>query len=132
MVEIDSDRAKALHLKEERGVEVHLSWIPDSPAAKAGLKAGDVVLEYNGEHVQGGEQFMRLVRETPPGHTAKSGGVRNGANETLTATIGQRPPAAFAFAVQRRQISLMAMPPMPPATGHAIGIRIPDIPRARS
>src|SRR5690349_21240956 len=68
VVEIDADRAKALHLKEERGVEV-TCLDPGSPAEKAGLKPGDVVLEYNGEHVQGGEQFIRLVRETPAGHT---------------------------------------------------------------
>src|SRR5690242_8415318 len=49
VVEIDSDRAKALHLKEERGVEV-TCLDPGSPAEKAGLKPGDVVLEYNGEH----------------------------------------------------------------------------------
>ena len=61
-----SERAKELHLKEERGVEVRCVDA-DSPAAKAGLKEGDVVLEYNGQRVEGGEQFMRLVRETPPG-----------------------------------------------------------------
>src|SRR6185295_11870051 len=57
VVEIDSaERAKALHLKDEQGVEVRCVD-PNSPAAKAGLKEGDVVLEYNGQRVEGGEQF---------------------------------------------------------------------------
>src|SRR5437762_6385099 len=48
VVEIDSDRAKELKLKEERGVEV--KNVEDaSPAAKAGVKVGDVVLDYNGQ-----------------------------------------------------------------------------------
>ena len=64
--DVDSERAKALKLNEDRGVEV-TSVMADSPAAKAGLKEGDVVLEFNGEKVQGGEQLTRLVRETPVG-----------------------------------------------------------------
>ena len=127
VVEIDSDRAKALHLKEERGVEV-TCLDPGSPAEKAGLKAGDVVLEYNGEHVQGGEQFIRLVRETPAGHTAKLVVWRNGANETLTAAVGQRPPGAFAFQFNGEDFT-PEMPPMPP-TPVMPSIQIPDIPRS--
>jgi serine protease Do len=127
VVEIDSDRAKALHLKEERGVEV-TCLDPGSPAEKAGLKAGDVVLEYNGEHVQGGEQFIRLVRETPAGHTAKLVVWRNGANETLTAAVGQRPPGAFAFQFNGEDFT-QEMPPMPP-TPVMPSIQIPDIPRS--
>src|ERR1700682_1287195 len=43
VVDITSDRAKALNLKEERGVEV-TSIVDDGPAAKAGIKEADVVL----------------------------------------------------------------------------------------
>ncbi len=51
----------------------------DSPAAKAGLKEGDVVLEYNGQRIEGGEQFMRLVRETPVDRQVRLLVWRNGA-----------------------------------------------------
>jgi serine protease Do len=130
VVEIEADRAKALHLKEARGVEV-TCVDGDSPASKAGLKPGDVVLEYNGERVEGGEQFVRLVRDTPPGHNASLLVVRNGANQTLTATIAQRQPAALAFEFDGDNLA-MAMPPMPamPPMQPLPGIRIPDIPRA--
>ncbi len=87
--EVTADRAKALNLKEERGVEV-TSLIAEGPAAKAGIKEGDVVLEYNGQSVQGTEQFQRLVRETPPGRSVKVMVWRNGAAQTLTATVGER------------------------------------------
>ena len=130
VVEIEADRAKALHLKEARGVEV-TCVDEDSPASKAGLKPGDVVLEYNGERVQGGEQFVRLVRETPPGHNVALLVVRNGANQTLAATIAQRQPAALAFELDGDNFA-MAVPPVPPMPPMQPlpGIRMPDIPRA--
>ena len=133
VVEIEADRAKALHLKEARGVEV-TCVDEDSPASKAGLKPGDVVLEYNGERVQGGEQFVRLVRETPPGHNATLLVARNGANQTLTATIAQRQPAALAFEFDGGNFAMAmpSMPPMPamPPMQPLPSVRIPDIPRA--
>ena len=77
VVDVDAERAKALNLKEERGAEIK-SVAEDSPAAKAGLKEGDVVLEYNQERVEGMEQLVRLVRETPPGRQVALSVWRNG------------------------------------------------------
>jgi serine protease Do len=85
--DITADRAKALKLKEERGVEV--TWVdPDGAAAKAGLKEGDVVTDYNSQKLEGWEHLKRLVRETPIRREVKIGVVRNGAAQTLTATVG--------------------------------------------
>src|ERR1022692_4703278 len=91
-VDITSDRAKALKLKEERGVEI-TSVDPESAAAKAGLKEGDVVLEFNGQHLEGWEQLRRLVSETPIHREVKIGIWRNSAAQTLTATVGSRKDA---------------------------------------
>ena len=126
VVELTPDRAKELHLKDERGVEV-TCLDADSPAAKAGLKAGDVVLEYNGERVEGGEQFVRLVRETPPGRTAKLSVWRNGGNQTLTATIGQRQPGVMAFNFEGNQLAMEA--PQMPELPVMPSLRMPDMPR---
>lgn len=87
--EIDAERAKALNLREERGVEV-TRIEDDSPAAKGGIRVGDVVLEYNGERVEGVEQFMRMVRETPPGREVKLAITRNGAPQQLAMKTGSR------------------------------------------
>ena len=87
--DVDAERAKTLKLKDVRGAEV-TSVYPDSPAAKAGLKEGDVVLEYNGQAVEGGEQLTRMVRETPIGRQTKIGIWRNGATQTVTATVEER------------------------------------------
>ena len=87
-LDISPERAKALNLKEERGVEVS-SLAEDGPAAKAGIKQGDVVLEFNGQPVEGTAQFSRLVRETPVGRHVKIAVWRSGAAQTLTATVGE-------------------------------------------
>ena len=87
--EVDGERSRALKLKDEYGVEI-TRVENESPALKAGLKVGDVVLEYNGQRVEGTEQFVRFVRETPSGRAVKLGIVRNGASQTVTATLASR------------------------------------------
>lgn len=94
VAEIDSERAKALNLKEERGVEVR-SVTPDGPASKAGVKENDVVLEFNGQAVQGVEQFQRLVREIPAGRQVKLSVLRGGATQSITATLEARKATVF-------------------------------------
>src|SRR5580704_422498 len=93
--EIDADRAKTLKLHEEAGVEV-TRVEPDSPAEHAGLKIGDVIMQYNGLHVEGMEQFSRLVHETPAGREVKLDIIRAGMPQVVTARIGARRPAPFA------------------------------------
>jgi serine protease Do len=89
VADITADRAKSLNLKEVRGAEV-TNVAEDSPAAKAGIKEADVVLEYEGAAVEGIEQLTRLVRETPVGRQVKISVWRSGAAQTLTATIEAR------------------------------------------
>jgi serine protease Do len=127
VAEITPERAKELHLKDERGIEVRCVDA-DSPAAKAGFKEGDVVLDYNGQRVEGGEQFMRLVRETPAGRSVPVLISRNGATQTLTSTIGQRRAGSMSMELDGNEF-VMAMPPMPPVQPLP-PMRMPDIPRA--
>jgi len=59
---------------------------PDSPAEKAGIKAGDVVIEFDGERVRSARQFTRLVQETPEGRSVSIGLMRDGKKQTVNAT----------------------------------------------
>lgn len=118
--EVDAERSKALRLKEEYGVEV-TAVEPDSPAAKAGLKVGDVVLSYNGQRVEGTQQFIRLVRETPAGRTVKLTVSRGGATQTIAATLATRKGKAFAYGMPMEGFKVevprfeMNMPDIPKA-----------------
>jgi serine protease Do len=55
----------------------------ESPAARAGLKEGDVVTEFDGERTRSAAQLRRVVRETAPGRTVKVAVLRNGTPTTL-------------------------------------------------
>jgi serine protease Do len=67
------------------GVEIE-EVTPDSPAAKAGLKSGDIVTDFDGERVRSARQFTRLVQETPEGRSVELAVMRNGQKQTLKAT----------------------------------------------
>jgi S1-C subfamily serine protease len=58
----------------------------DSPAEKAGLRAGDIVVDYDGERVRSARQFTRLVQETPEGRSVAIGIMRDGKKQTVNAT----------------------------------------------
>jgi len=113
MQEVDSERAKALKLGEAAGVELTVVE-PDGPAEKAGLKVGDVVLRYNGQRVEGNEQFARLVHETLPGREVKLDISRAGTAQSVNVRIAQRKPP---------RVEWGQMP------GH-MDIQMPDMPRA--
>ncbi len=57
-----------------------------SPAEKAGFKAGDVVVEFDGERVRSARHLARLVQETPEGRTVKAVVVRAGKRVELDVT----------------------------------------------
>jgi serine protease Do len=86
--ELSAQRAQELKLPGVYGVLI-TDVGADTPAAKAGLKNGDVITDYAGQRVEGVVEFRRLVRETPPGRTAKITIWRDGSSQTLSAEIGK-------------------------------------------
>jgi len=112
--DMTSDRAKALKLKEESGVEV-TSITPGSGADKAGIKVGDVILQYNGQKVEGWEHLKRLVRETPVHRDVKIVLSRNGAEQTVTAAIGEHKGFSIESGDGNFSLVFPPTPPMPPA-----------------
>lgn len=89
VAEVTADQAKELKLPAVRGVVV-LQVEADSPAAKAGLKEKDVIVRYDDQVVEGTIQFRRLIRETPPGHSATMAIYRDGQTQNLTVEMGDR------------------------------------------
>lgn len=62
----------------------------DTPAARAGIAEGDIVVEFDGERVRSAQQFARLVRETAPGRAVQMSVTRDGARRQLEVTPEQR------------------------------------------
>jgi serine protease Do len=86
--EVTADKAKELKLSAERGVVLG-KVVPDSPAAKAGLKENDVVTDINGQHVEGAAQFRRMIHEIPAGRSIQLTVWRDGRAQTIRATLGK-------------------------------------------
>ena len=88
IAEVSAQKAQELKLPGVYGVLI-TDVGADSPAAKAGLKNGDVITDYAGQRVEGIIEFRRLVRETPPGRTASITIWRDGHSQTMSAEIGK-------------------------------------------
>ena len=69
-----------------------------SPADRAGLKVGDVILSYNGKKIEDPNELPRLVAATKPGEKAALEVWRNGKREQVAATVGEFPTEARAAA----------------------------------
>ena len=89
VIELTDDRVKALGLKTDNGVEIKLVE-DNSPAARAGLKVNDVIIEVNGKAVEDMEQFLRSIGEAAGGTKVTMTVWRGGAKRTLIATLESR------------------------------------------
>ncbi|MGI9070202.1 MAG: PDZ domain-containing protein [Bryobacteraceae bacterium] len=103
LADVDADRAKILKLEEPRGVEI-IKVEEGSPAEKAGIKPGDVLLSYNGENILGAQQLGRLVRETPERRKVKVQLWRDGRTQTLTVITESRGSHDFDMDTELRRL----------------------------
>jgi serine protease Do len=126
--EVSSEKAKELKLPAERGVLLE-RIVPDSPAAKAGLKDSDVITEINGQRVEGAAQFRRMIHEIPAGRSVQFTVWRDGRAQTISVTLGKSEehgntwfrtaPRAFSF--QLPKIEIPEVTPMPDMDWGSLG-----------
>jgi serine protease Do len=88
--DVTSEKAKELKLPGEYGAIVE-EVNEDSPASKAGIQKGDVILQFAGEKVRSVAGLRRLVRETPAGRSVSMEISRNGSTQNLSAKIAEAP-----------------------------------------
>ena len=97
---VTPDLAEGFGLKDAAGALV-AQVADDSPAAKAGFKRGDVVVELNGKPVEEIGRFRNRVASLAPGATAEVTVLRDGKKVPLTVTIGTLPESAGSLASAR-------------------------------
>ncbi|WP_291321692.1 DegQ family serine endoprotease [Desulfonatronospira sp.] len=86
---VDQDIASALELEEARGALV-AGVTPGDPAEKAGMQAGDVIVQLNGEPVEDSSDLTRKIGQLSPGSEATVGFWREGTKKEVTITLGER------------------------------------------
>lgn len=89
--------AKQFGLPKPEGALIS-SVAPGSPAEKAGLKQGDVILKFNGDSVKDNNDLVMKVTETPPGTTVHLEVFRNGRTLPIDVTLEERPTSLSANA----------------------------------
>lgn len=89
MSDINSKFAKALDLKSTDGVIVN-QIEPNSPASKAGVKEGDVIIEFEGKPVKNSLTLRNQVATTKPGSKVALKVLRDGDEKKLTVILDER------------------------------------------
>jgi serine protease Do len=85
---VTDEIAESLGLKDQKGALV-AAVSPGGPAAKAGLKPGDVIVKFDNKDVTEMRRLPRIVAETPINHEVEVQYFRDGKKLTTKATVGE-------------------------------------------
>jgi serine protease Do len=99
--DVTSDDVAKAKLDGARGVVIE-SVREGTPASQAGLRSGDIVLEFDGERVRSVQQFTRLVQETTAGRSVNAVVMRDGSRQTIAVTPEQRGRVVIDDLISRR------------------------------
>ena len=102
--DITPDLAESFKLKDTKGVLVP-DVSPDSAAAKAGLKAGDIIVAFDGQPVEKAAEFQRRVAMKKPGSEVEITVLRDGKKQMLTAKLEEKPSGEQSASNAKEQVS---------------------------
>jgi serine protease Do len=90
MQRIDGELGEALSVEEGSGVLVG-QVMDDSPASKAGIKEGDVIVKVDGSDVESPEMLGELIRSKSDGEKVNVQLLRDGKSKSVTVTLAEAP-----------------------------------------
>ncbi len=116
--EVTPELAESMDLKEAKGALV-AEVLKGSPAAIAGVKRGDVIVEFDGHPISDRRELPLLVAETPLGKTVTLKVIRDKQAQTLSTTITESHEAELA--------SAESTPKFGPGVRSSFGLRVQDL-----
>ena len=120
---VDKEVAESIGLGSATGALVS-AVEPDSPAAKAGLQAGDVIVQFNGTKIDKVSDLPRLVGNTKPGSKASLTIFRRGKQQQLAITVADVPTDESQLAQASEESSATA-------NAKTLGLRVTDLTAAQ-
>jgi len=90
MQDLSRDVRRGLDLDVKKGVLIS-GVVEDSPAEKAGIEDGDVIVKFDGKAVTDSDDLGELVRDAEPGAKVKIELIRDGDTKTITLSLGEQP-----------------------------------------
>jgi serine protease Do len=122
---VTPDIADSLGLKEAKGALV-ADVMKDGPAEEAGIKVGDVIVEFDGHAVKDSTELPLLVARTPVGKTVKLAVLRDKGRETMSVTIGELKEEEEVVAGGKEEGFGLTVQPLTPDIAESLGLG-PDI-----
>jgi serine protease Do len=121
---LTQELAKGFGLSEAKGALV-ASVTEDSPAMKAGIKAGDVIVEYDGRKVGSSDELPKLVAVTPAGREVPVAVVRDGKTLRLQAKVAalEEPDQKVAGEAGEKGKLGVSVEPVTPAIAKQLGLK---------
>ena len=116
--------AKSFGLKEPRGVLI-ADVVKDSPAAKAGLASGDVLMEFGGKKVDAPQDLQKAVAGTAPGKGVPMRVWRDKGEKTLEIKVGETPEDTAQLEPSVKSKSLLGLEtrPITPEIARQLNLR---------
>jgi len=124
---LTQELAKGFGLSEAKGALV-ASVTEDSPAMKAGIKAGDVIVEYDGRKVGSSDELPKLVAVTPAGREVPVQVIRDGKTLSLQAKVAalDEPDQKVAGEAGEKSKLGVSVEPVTPAIAKQLGLKNAD------
>ena len=119
--EVTKEVAEALGLQKPKGALVRLVE-SGSPAEKAGLEAGDIVLKFDNKVIEKSSDLPRIVGNTRPGNKSSVQVWRKGASKDFMVTVAQMEPEKVAVAKPEKE---------PKLSVNNLGLAVSDLPEAK-
>ena len=113
--------AESLNLNEQRGALV-ADVMKDGPSAEAGVKVGDVIVEFDGHAVKDSTELPLLVARTPIGKTVKLKVMRDKGTETISVKVGELKDEETAVAVGKEENFGLTVQPLTPEIADSLGL----------
>jgi len=124
---LTSELAKGFGLKEPNGVLI-ADIVQDSPAEKAGLVSGDIIIEFDRKKVDSPQELQKVVAATAPGRAVPLKVWRDKAEKTLEIKIGETPDETVALKTTNKGKSLLGLDvrPITPELARQLNLRTPE------
>ncbi len=124
--QVSKEVAESIGLGQPRGALVR-AVEPDSPAAKAGIEAGDIIIRFDGKEVEKSADLPRIVGNTRPGTRAAITVFRRGAKKDLSITVAELEPERSASSSG----GAPATPPSATVNAKALGLTLAELSAAQ-
>ena len=92
MIGLTADQAREFGLGDQAGVVINSRMYQAEPAARAGMRPGDLIISFNGQRVTDHGLLLRLIADTGIGSTAKVEVLRGGRRMTFDVEVVRRTP----------------------------------------